>query len=341
MPVTPLVLGLNSNHLSKDEVIILTEINPYGLILFNRNIVNHTQLKKLISDIRDKVREDIHILIDQEGGTIQRLKEPYWKRYPSYRQIGQFYMKSPESAKRLSYIVGRLIACDLKDLHIDINCAPCIDVRHQNTSQFLVDRIFSSDFNIVYQLALEMIKGFQHEGVVPILKHIPGHGRSSMDSHLELPTIHNPLEDLMKVDFEPFKKLNKLPIAMTAHITYSAIDNLPVTISKKMLKLIRTQLAFDGLIITDDINMRALTGSRESRVIKSLEAGCDLILDCSGKNNMYVGILNNLPHIDLNIIDSGVNEFKSVQKDEDFQNIDTIFEEYCSILNYHDINIGV
>ena len=161
MLISPLVLGVSSNSLSQSEVSILNEINPYGLILFTRNIVNKLQLKKLINEVKEKVREDIHILIDQEGGKVQRLDNPHWKRYPSYRKIGELYIKSAEAANRLSYLVGRLISNDLVGVGIDINCAPCIDIRHLNTSKILVERIFSSEANIVYQLANEMIKGFQ------------------------------------------------------------------------------------------------------------------------------------------------------------------------------------
>tara|TARA_B100001057_G_scaffold94427_1_gene90893 strand:- start:1448 stop:2473 length:1026 start_codon:yes stop_codon:yes gene_type:complete len=332
MFVSPLVLGLDSLRLSKSEVSIINEINPYGLILFSRNVDDKSQLKALIGEIKESVREDIHILIDQEGGKVQRLCEPNWIRYPSYRDIGQLYMKSSKDAKRLSYIVGCLIANDLVDLGIDINCAPCLDVGQPNTTDILTERIFSSDVNIVMKLAKEMIKGFQQGPVVPILKHIPGHGRSSLDSHLELPTIDESIENLICHDFEPFIKFNKLPIAMTAHVKYSSIDNLPGTISKKIVKIIRTKIGFSGLIITDDIHMQALNGKLESRVFDALNAGCDVVLDCSGNNIDYIKFLDKLPKIKLTIMDKGVKDFKTAQKDEDFQNIDNIFDEYCSIL---------
>jgi beta-N-acetylhexosaminidase len=340
MLISPLVLGISSSRLSQSEVSILNEINPYGLILFTRNIVNKEQLKKLINEVKEKVREDIHILIDQEGGKVQRLDIPHWKRYPSYREIGELYEKSTKAANRLAYNIGRLISNDLVYLGIDINCAPCVDIRYVNTSNILVERIFSSDRNIVYQLANEMIRGFQQGSIVPILKHMPGHGRSSLDSHIELPTIDDPIEELICHDFDPFIKLNNMPIAMTAHIQFSSISDRPVTISKKAIKMIRSIVGFGGLIITDDINMQALAGTLESRVLDAYNAGCNLVLDCSGNNENFIKFLHKIGPIESNIIDLGVNHFKSVQKDEDFQNIDNVFEEYCSILKNNNINVG-
>jgi beta-N-acetylhexosaminidase len=340
MLISPLVLGISSSSLSKSEVSVLNEINPYGLILFTRNIVNKEQLKKLINEVKEKVREDIHILIDQEGGKVQRLDIPHWKRYPSYREIGELYEKSTKAANRLAYNIGRLISNDLVYLGIDINCAPCVDIRYVNTSNILVERIFSSDRNIVYQLANEMIRGFQQGSIVPILKHMPGHGRSSLDSHIELPTIDDPIEELICHDFDPFIKLNNMPIAMTAHIQFSSISDRPVTISKKAIKMIRSIVGFGGLIITDDINMQALAGTLESRVLDAYNAGCNLVLDCSGNNENFIKFLHKIGPIESNIIDLGVNHFKSVQKDEDFQNIDNVFEEYCSILKNNNINVG-
>ena len=339
MLISPLVLGVSSSSLSKSEVSVLNEINPYGLILFTRNIVNKVQLKKLINEVKEKVREDIHILIDQEGGKVQRLDIPHWTRYPSYREIGELYVKSAKAANRLSYTIGRLISNDLVYVGIDINCAPCVDIRSINTSNILVERIFSSDGNIVYQLANEMIRGFQQGSIVPILKHMPGHGRSSLDSHIELPTIDDPIEELICHDFDPFIKLNNMPIAMTAHIQLSSISDRPVTVSKKAIKMIRSIIGFGGLIITDDINMQALAGTHESRVLDAYNAGCNLVLDCSGNNENFIKFLHKIDPIESNIIDLGVNHFKSVQKDEDFQNIDNVFEEYCSILKNNNINV--
>ena len=340
MLISPLVLGISSCSLSESEVSVLNEINPYGLILFKRNIVDKVQLKKLINEVKEKVREDIHILIDQEGGKVQRLDIPHWKRYPSYRKIGDLYVKSSKAANRLSYLVGRLISNDLADVGVDINCAPCVDIRYRNTSNILVERIFSSDINIVHQLANEMIKGFQQGAIVPILKHIPGHGRASLDSHIELPTIDDPIEELINNDFDPFIKFNNMPIAMTAHIKFTSISDCPVTISKKAIKMIRSNIGFDGLIITDDINMQALEGNHESRVLEAYNAGCDLVLDCSGNNENFIKFLHKVEQIESNIIDLGVNHFKSAQKDEDFQNIDNVFDEYYSILKDNNINVG-
>ena len=185
-----------------------------------------------------------------------------------------------------------------------------------------------------------MIKGFQQGPIVPIIKHIPGHGRSSFDSHIELPTIDDPIEELIYHDFDPFMKFKSMPIAMTAHIKFSSISDRQVTISKKGIKMIRSIIGFSGLIITDDINMKALEGTRESIVLESYNAGCNLVLDCSANNENFIKFLHKIDQIESNIIDLDVNHFKFAQKDEDFQNIDNVFEEYCSILKNNNINVG-
>ena len=335
MNIKPLVLGVESHLLNKNEIEILNKVNPFGIILFSRNIQNKQQLKELVSKIRTEIRHDLFILIDQEGGSVQRLSAPEWRSYPNFKNIGDLYKKSSEDALNFSYLMGRLISYDLKLVGVDINCSPCIDVRKEYTSNFLVNRLFSENPSIVSVLASEMIRGFKCENIIPVMKHIPGHGRAIDDSHHKLPIVKSPLRELFSDDFSVFQTLNHLPMAMTAHIIYSEIDNKPATISEKTMKVIRENLGFDGILITDDINMGALSGKRENKVIASLDAGCDLVLDCSGDNQIYCDFLNDIPNLNISHINLNLDNFLNSQKDEDFINIDNVLEEYCSILGLY------
>ena len=332
MNIKPLVLGVSSHTLEKNEIEILQKINPFGIILFSRNIQNKRQLKELVSILKTEIRNDLFILVDQEGGSVQRLSTPEWRAYPNFKNIGDLYNKAPEIALDFSYLMGRLISYDLMLTGIEINCSPCVDIRKEFTSDFLVNRLFSDNSSTVIELATQMIRGFRHENIIPIVKHIPGHGRAVDDSHHKLPTVKASLKELLSDDFSSFKTLNYLPMAMTAHIIYSAIDHKPATISKKTINFIRENIGFDGILITDDINMNALSGKREEKVRASLDAGCDLVLDCSGDNQIYCDFLYDLPNLDKSYLDEKLDDFRRLKKDEDFANIDNVLEEYCSIL---------
>ncbi len=335
MNIKPLVLSISSHSLEKNEIEILQKINPFGIILFSRNIQNKTQLKELISTLKTEIRNDLFILVDQEGGSVQRLSAPEWRAYPNFKNIGDLYNKASEIALDFSYLMGRLISYDLKLTGIDINCSPCVDIRKEYTSNFLVNRLFSENSSTVSALATQMIRGFRHENIIPVIKHIPGHGRALDDSHYKLPTVKASLKELSSDDFSSFKALNYLPMAMTAHIIYSAIDIKPATISQKTINFIRESIGFDGILITDDINMNALFGKREAKVTASLDAGCDLVLDCSGDNQIYCDFSNDLPNLNKSSLDFKFDDFRRLKKGEDFLTIDNVLKEYCSILELH------
>lgn len=338
MNIKPLVLGVSSHSLEKNEIEILQKINPFGIILFSRNIQNKIQVKELISTLKTEIRNDLFIFVDQEGGSVQRLSAPEWRAYPNFKNIGDLYNKASEIALDFSYLMGRLISYDLKLTGIDINCSPCVDIRKQYTSNFLVNRLFSENSSTVSELATQMIRGFRHENIIPVIKHIPGHGRALDDSHYKLPTVKASLKELSSDDFSSFKDLNYLPMAMTAHIIYSAIDIKPATISQKTINFIRENIGFEGILITDDINMNALSGKRKAKVTASLEAGCDLVLDCSGDNQIYCDFLNDLPNLNKSSLDFKLDDFRRLKKDEDFLNIDNVLKEYCSILELYSEN---
>tara|TARA_Y100000590_G_scaffold470502_1_gene665766 strand:+ start:3774 stop:4793 length:1020 start_codon:yes stop_codon:yes gene_type:complete len=313
MLVSPLVLGLNTTFLTEKELIILKRINPLGVIIFKRNIKSKKQITNLIKFIKENIRKDILIFIDQEGGPVQRLTLPYWKNYPSFKYLGDIYEKSQIDARNLTYCVGRLIASDLKEIGINVNCSPCLDVRKAHTSPFLRERIFSENPVAVSSLGQKMATGLMDGECIPVIKHIPGHGRATDDSHYFLPTIEDNLDTLLQDDFKPFKELNYLPISMTAHINYRSLDNKPATFSRVIIDIIRESIGFSGLIITDDINMKALDGDIKYKTFEALNAGCDLILNCSGDNELILNFIDEIPKIDSKIINR-ISPLKKTKK---------------------------
>jgi beta-N-acetylhexosaminidase len=255
------------------------DADPFGFILFARNIDTPDQLRRLTGDLRDSVGRDAPILIDQEGGRVQRMRSPHWREYlPALDQMAQ--APDPLRAQWLRY---RLIADDLRRVGIDINCAPLADVAEEATHPFLQNRLYGYDVPTVVAAARACADALLAGGVLPVLKHIPGHGRARADSHLALPRVTASMDDLTAHDFAPFAALNDLPLGMTAHIVFDALDpDRPATTSPVMMQVIRDQIGFDGLLMTDDLSMQALAGSVTDRSSAAIAAGCDLILHCNG-----------------------------------------------------------
>ncbi len=275
----PVIFGCAGKTLSKEEREFFTKHQPYGFILFARNIETPEQVKALVNELRSTVKHHAPILIDQEGGRVCRLKPPHWPHPPA---CGAF--ESAEEPEQAAYNSGKDIAMELSALGIDVDCAPMIDVRQKDAHDIVGDRAFSDNPEKVIKLGRAFMKGLQDGGVEPIIKHIPGHGRAKSDSHLELPVVDASLEELRKTDFAPFKALNEAPYAMTAHIIYKAIDpENCATQSKKVIDIIRNEIGFKGQLMTDDLSMKALTGTFKERTKRSLAAGCDLILHCNGE----------------------------------------------------------
>ena len=273
------IFGLEGKTLSKAEKEFFKKHQPYGFILFTRNIANQEQVKKLVADLKSCVsHEFVPILIDQEGGRVARLKPPHWPKFPP---CGSF--EAATNPEQSAYIGGKAIAQELFALGINVNCAPMIDVRQKDAHDIVGDRAFSDKPQIVAKLGKAFMHGMQDHGVKAVIKHIPGHGRARSDSHHDLPVVNASIEELRAVDFVPFRALNNAPYAMTAHIIYSAIDKQNcATQSKKVIEIIRHEIGFKGLIMTDDLSMKALKGSFKERTEKSIKAGCDLILHCNG-----------------------------------------------------------
>ncbi len=272
------IFGCLGPVLSADEAAFFRDVDPFGFILFARNVENPAQLRALTFDLRSAVGRDAPILIDQEGGRVQRLRAPHWREWePPFDTVSK-----ARDPVRAMWLRARIIAHELRGVGIDANCAPCADIATDATHPFLRNRCYGTDPDVVSRISLAVAEGHLAGGVLPILKHIPGHGRANADTHHDLPTVDASREALRTTDFAPFKALSHLPMAMTAHIIFSAYDTLPATQSPAVIQAIRQEIGFQGLLLTDDLNMHALSGDLATRTTASMAAGCDIALHCKG-----------------------------------------------------------
>jgi beta-N-acetylhexosaminidase len=281
------ITGCAGPVLLPQEKDFFSRCNPWGLILFKRNCESPDQLKELTSAFRTAVgRRDAPVLIDQEGGRVQRLGPPSnaWRKYPKARAYGDLYRSDPVTALRSVRNVGRLMAEELVAAGITVNCLPVLDLPQSDSHEVIGDRAYSLDREQVMALARAHAAGLLDGGVLPVVKHIPGHGRAMADSHLALPVVEASAEALRQTDFPPFAAFADAPIAMTAHVVFAAFDkNNPATLSRKIIKnVIRGEIGFRGLLVTDDLSMKALSGSLGEKCARALDAGCDLLLHCNG-----------------------------------------------------------
>ncbi|MBV1867893.1 MAG: beta-hexosaminidase [Marinosulfonomonas sp.] len=273
------ILGCEGLTLSAREAAFFAQSQPWGFILFARNVDTPDQLRALTQALRDSVGRDAPILIDQEGGRVARMGAPHWRQWlPPLEQV----LGAGDGAARAMWLRYRIIADELRSVGIDANCAPQADVAFGATHPFLRNRCYGQDVDTVARISRAVADGLLAGGVLPVLKHIPGHGRSVVDSHKDLPRVDADLADLSATDFAPFKALADLPLGMTAHLVYSAIDERVATMSAPVIGLIREQIGFDGLLMCDDISMGALSGTMAQKCIGALAAGCDVILHCNG-----------------------------------------------------------
>jgi beta-N-acetylhexosaminidase len=272
------ILDADGLRLSKDEAAFFREANPFGFILFARNIDTPDQVYGLCSQLREAVGRNAPITIDQEGGRVQRLRGPTWTDWAAPLD---FIQTAGDNAERAMYLRYRHIAHELQSLTIDSNCAPMVDLIVKDTHQFLRNRCYGTSPGDVATLGRAAANGMLDGGVLPVLKHVPGHGRTDLDSHFDLPRVDTELELLQDTDFVPFRALNDLPMGMTAHVVYSDIDDAPATLSPDTMRIVREDIGFDGLIMTDDIGMKALSGTIPQIAQGALAAGCDVILHCN------------------------------------------------------------
>jgi len=280
----PLIVGLSGTTLTDEEINFIHKHKPWGFILFARNIESVEQVYALTSQLRRITnRVELPILIDQEGGRVARLRGDQWHDYPAAASFYPAYRENPELALDAVRINAALQGAELRKVGISVNCAPMIDVRYEDAHDIIGDRAFSTKPADVAAYGKAVMEGLTSQGIVPIIKHIPGHGRALCDSHEDLPKVDSSVNDLLQ-DFEPFIALNHAPLAMTAHILYQALDHTDcATLSEHVIRhAIRGMIGFTGLLMSDDISMKALNGPLDALSIKALQAGCDLILHCNG-----------------------------------------------------------
>ncbi len=294
------ICGCAGAALSAYEIAFLRDERPFGLILFQRNCREPAEVRALTAAFREAVgRSDAPVLIDQEGGRVRRLKPPHWPAYAAAAAIGALDATDPEAGPRAAWLHGRLIAADLIDLGIDVDCAPVLDLRGPGTSEAIGDRSFGGDPARAGALGRALAEGLMDGGVLPVIKHLPGQGRATSDSHVGLPVVDADVATLAESDFLPFAALSGLPMAMTAHIVYSAIDpGRPATASAVVIRdIIRGRIGFDGLLVSDDVSMNALSGDYRERAAAIYAAGCDIVLHCNGRAEEMQAVADAAPEL--------------------------------------------
>lgn len=314
-----IILDVDGTSVTAEERAFLKDIDPYGFILFARNIETPVQVRKLTDEFREITgRQDLPILVDQEGGRVARFQPPHWRKIPSAAAL----LKaggSLDKIRDLVYLNARLLAEELAQVGVTVNCAPVADIPAPDADPIIGDRAYGTDPQHVAVLAAEVARGLTDGGILPIAKHIPGHGRATADSHLTLPVVDTPLHELQQTDFVPFRALKHLPYAMTAHIVYSAIDpQQPATFSRKVIDVIRKDIGFEGLIMSDAIDMQALSGAYDERARKTLAAGCDLVLLCNSGLEVQHKAMAGVSSISGNVKTQTMQAFANLQpKDYD------------------------
>lgn len=282
---TRVIYGCLGGILTPEEKAFFAEAKPWGFILFARNIEHPQQVRALTSALRECVDDPrAPVLIDQEGGRVVRLKPPLWKERAAAGRFGALYETSAESAREAAYLNARLLANELTEIGVTVDCIPVLDVPVEGADSVIGDRAYARDPAVVIDLGRAVLQGLLEGGVLPVMKHIPGHGRATADSHFALPRVTVTLDELSASDFVTFRSLNSCPLAMTAHVVFDAIDpQRPATTSPKVIRdVIRGEIGFEGVLISDDISMSALRGPLGLRAKAALFAGCDIVLHCNG-----------------------------------------------------------
>lgn len=286
MSIAAFISGCAGPVLSAEEVAFFRGERPWGFILFKRNVETPAQVAELTAALRDAVgRPDAPVLIDQEGGRVQRMGPPHWPAYPAARRFGELFARDPDAGRRAARLGARLIAADLHACGIDVDCLPVLDVPVEGSHDVIGHRAYGIEPGVVSELGLAAAEGLMAGGVLPVVKHMPGHGRAGVDSHHALPVVDTPRETLERTDFPPFAALAGMPLGMTAHVVYGAIDPArPATLSPLVVsEIIRGRIGFAGCLMTDDLSMKALAGTTEEKTRAALDAGVDLVLHCSGE----------------------------------------------------------
>lgn len=295
--MTPAIFGLSGPMLSTDERAFFRDADPAGYIIFGRNVVDRAQLRALTDDLRAiHGRDRLLICIDQEGGRVARMRPPVWPAYPAGEMFDRLFDIAPASAIQAARLNAHALGLDLAEAGISVDCTPLLDVRQPGAHDVIGDRALGAEPLRVAALARAILDGLRTAGVEGVIKHMPGHGRALADSHKQLPTV-TASEAELEADLAPFRALNTAPIAMTGHIRFTAWDaDNPATLSPFVIgEVIRKRIGFDGLLLTDDIDMAALAGAIPERAVRAIAAGCDIVLNCWAKMDDMAGIAAALP----------------------------------------------
>jgi beta-N-acetylhexosaminidase len=300
MSARAFISGLAGPAINAEEISFFRETSPWGLILFRRNIDSPAQVKALAAHFRDIVGWHAPVLVDQEGGRVQRLGPPHWPIYPPGSAYACLYLQDRIRGLEGARLGGRLIAEDLAALGIDVDCVPVADVPVAGADRVIGDRAFGDTPEQVAALAGAQAEGLMAAGVLPVVKHLPGHGRATADSHMKLPVVDTDRATLEATDFAAFRPLSRLPLGMTAHVVFSAIDAAqPATTSAIMIRdVIRGWIGFEGLLMSDDVSMGALSGTLAERSHAAIAAGCDLVLHCNGNLDEMRQVADASPMLD-------------------------------------------
>jgi beta-N-acetylhexosaminidase len=318
------ITGVSGPELNAAEREFIRAQRPWGFILFKRNIETPAQVTHLINELRKEVgRPDAPVLIDQEGGRVQRLGPPNWPIYPAGAVFGRLYDIDPASGLAAARLSARLIAADLTDVGVSVDCLPLADMPVAGADAVIGERAYGTEPAKVAAIARSVTQGLEEGGVLPVLKHIPGHGRATADTHFRLPVVDAPRAELERSDFAAFRSLADLPMAMTAHVVFSALDRAqPATTSATIIhQVIRGLIGFQGLLMSDDISMNALAGSIAERTRALLAAGCDMVLHCNGKLDEMHDVARETPELSGNALERAERALSSRKAPQPFDRV--------------------
>lgn len=324
MPTRAFICGCAGFELTQVERTFLRESQPWGLILFRRNVETPAQVARLVAQFRECVGRTAPVLIDQEGGRVQRLGPPHWRAYPSAARLAQF----GDQSAHLVTLAARLMAHDLAQLGINIDCLPVLDVPAVGGHAVIGDRAYGDNAASVAMLGRAAASGLMAGGVLPVMKHIPGHGRAGADTHLELPVVATSRAELERSDFAAFRACRDLPMAMTAHVVYSDIDpSGPATTSALVVQaIIRDFIGFDGLLISDDLSMKALSGTFTEKTARLFAAGVDMALHCNGDIGEALEIVSSTPVLQGKALQRADSALAQLRAPEPFDPVDAAAE---------------
>lgn len=331
------IAGCSGLQLTDDERAFFRDERPWGFILFGRNIAEAAQVRDLVAELKSLGDGALRpVLIDQEGGRVQRLRPPLSPRFPPSASIGQVHAADREKGRRAAWLQGRLLAHDLREgFGIDVDCLPCLDVPQPGAHSVIGDRAYAEDPQIVAELGGLAAEGLMAGAVLPVMKHIPGHGRGEADSHLELPHVAASRADLEAFDFRPFQALAGLPAGMTAHLLFEALDPLrPATLSPTVIgEIIRGAIGFDGLLMSDDMSMKALQGDMGELAGRAIAAGCDLALHCNGDMAEMQLVAANVPELSGESLQRADRALEIIRRQPDAIDAPALREEFIALFS--------